>query len=466
MIQYFPKQISERAIVVYLISLATITVVYYNYAMGIGYVALGCLWVIGFFLLLDRSSKEWGSYSEKRFVNSLWWSAFALRLVWVIASYYFYDAVTGQPFEFQARDSMGYHLDAEWLAGERWSVTWDYLFGGLLLADSGYPFYLTVIYKIFGPVVIIPRLINVLLSSWTCILIYRIASRTFGDDIGRIAGLMAVLMPNLIIYCGYHLKETLMIFLEIACLERADAMIRNKRLTLWGVVIPSLLAASLFLFRTALGAAAIFSIASAVLISSAPAMKRSGKRMALVGWGILALVVFGGGAIASEVESLWEGRGDNLTNKRAQQTIRGNQWAQYATSSVMAPMITVLPFATMIDVDEQYGQQAKSGGNYIRNFMGFFVFLAFIESIRRRQWRNFVLIGAFVVSYLGVVALSGFNNSERFLLPGLPGLIMMWAYGLSVLRPKTYKYLLPWCVIVFVMEFAWAFFKLGSRGIL
>lgn len=466
MIPFFPRQISERAIIVYVASLFAVSIFYMNYAMGLGYMALGCMWVIGFFSLAVYCSKKWMIVPEKQFVSNIFWGALALRIVWVIATYYFYSAITGQPFEFQARDSAGYHADAEWLAGEPWSTTWEYLFGSVLYADSGFPLYLTTIYKIFGPVIIIPRIINALLSSWACVLIYRMSSRTFGEEVGRMAGIMTVFMPNLIIYCGYHLKETLMLFLEVACLERADALIRGKKLTFFGVLIPSLLAGSLFLFRTALGAAAVFALASAILLSSAPAMKKTGKRVALIFWGILALMVFAGGSIASEVESLWEGRGENLDNKRLEQTIRGNKWARYATGSVMAPMIMVLPFATMVDVDQQYGQQSKSGGNFIRNFMGFFAILAIYEALRRKQWRDFVLIGAFVVSYLGVVAMSGFNNSERFLLPGLPGLIMMWAYGVSTLRAKTYKLLTPWCFVVFAMEFAWAFFKLGSRGIL
>lgn len=466
MITFFPKQISSRAIAVYLISLTAVSVIYMNYAMGIGYMALGGLWVIGFFSLAVYCTKQWGTVSEKQYINNVFWGALALRIVWVVASYYFYNAVTGQPFEFHARDSEGYHLDAEWAAGEPWSRVMTYLLGGILYADSGYPLFLTAIYKVFGPVIIIPRIINALLSSWTCVLIYRMSSRTFGDEVGRMAGIMMVFMPNLIIYCGYHLKETLMLFLAVACLERADALIRAKKWSFFGVLVPSLLAASLFLFRTAMGAAAIFALVSAILLSSAPNMKRTGKRIALICWAVFALVVFAGGSIASEVESLWEGRGENLENKRMEQTIRGNQWAQYATASVMAPMILVLPFATMVDVDQQYGQQGKSGGNYIRNFMGFFAFLAIYEALRRKQWRDFVLIGAFVFSYLGVVAMSGFNNSERFLLPGLPGLVMMWAYGVSVLRPKTYKLLTPWCFVVFAMEFAWAYFKLGSRGIL
>ena len=462
----FPRQIRDRAIIVYLISLTAVSLFYINYAMGLGYMALGCLWVIGFFSLLVYCSNEWVDVSEKRFKALIFSGALTLRVVWVIASYYFYIEATGHPFEYGAADSWGYHLDAEWLAEEPWSTTWSYLFGRVMFADSGYPFFLTVIYKVFGPEIIIPRLINALLSSWSCVLVYKISSRTFGDDVGRMAGIMMVFMPNLIIYCGYHLKETVMLFLEIAFLERADAMIRSKKFSFLSVLIPSMLAGSLFLFRTALGAAAVFAFASAILISSAPAMKRSGKRIALIGWGVLTLTVFAGGAIASEVESLWEGRGDNLTKRRTQQTIRGNQWAQYATATVMAPMITVLPFATMVDVDEQYGQQAKSGGNFIRNFMGFFTFLAIYEAFRRKQWRNFVLIGAFVAAYLGVVALSGFSNSERFLLPGLPGLIMMWVYGVSTLRKSTFKLLTPWCFVVFAMEFAWAYFKLGSRGII
>ena len=97
--------------------------------------------------------------------------------------------------------------------------------------------------------------------------------------------------------------------------------------------------------------------------------------------------------------------------------------------------------------------------------MGFFAIMAVYEALRRKKWRDFSLIGAFVVAYLGIVSLSGFSNSERFLLPGLPCLIMMWAYGISSLRRQTFKLLTPWCVVVVAMEFAWAFFKLGSRGL-
>ena len=173
----------------------------------------------------------------------------------------------------------------------------------------------------------------------------------------------------------------------------------------------------------------------------------------------------GGGTIVTEMESYWEAKNENLSRKRQQHTVRGNQWAQYATGAVMAPMVFVLPFSTMVDVSQQYSQQERHAGNYIRNFMGFFAILAVYEAFRRKRWRDFTIIGAFAVAYLGIVSLSGFSNSERFLLPGLPCLIMMWAYGVSTLRSKTFKLLTPWCILVILMEFVWAYFKLGSRGL-
>ena len=468
MLTFLPRQISMRAIIVYLLALALVSLAFPAYAMNIGFVLMGCVWVIGFFMATEFSTTNWRNRPGKYYIQHLFIISLALRLTWVVFSYFYYIRLTGAPFEFDAADSVGYHLDAEWLAEQNWTTITDYLFGDRrMISDSGYLVYLTILYKILGGAFIIPaRIIKAFLGSFTCILIYKLASRIFDERVARMAGLMMALMPNLIIYCGFHLKETEMLFLEVACLERIDYLFRSREFRFWNLLIPTLLAGSLFLFRTVLGAAAIFAFATGALLSSAPNLKKNMRRLAIIGWGVLSLVVMSGGTIATEVEGYWEARDDNVTQKRLQQTIRGNQWAKYATGAVMAPMIVVLPFATMVDVDEQYGQQEKSGGNFIRNFMGFFAILAIYEALRQKKWKDFIVIGAFVIAYLGVIATSGYSNSERFLLPALPGLICMWAYGLSELRAKSYRLLTPWCIIVFMMEIAWAYFKLGSRGIL
>ena len=467
MIPFFPKQISQRAIIVYLAAIITISLVYRSFAMSFGYMVLGIASVSIFFLLMPYLSRTWLRRTGSEVTKSIFIIAISLRIVWVIISYFYYTKVTGQPFEFGAADSFGYHDEASWLAECPWSCIWTWYFGegSEGISDVGYPLYLTILYKAFGINIIIPRLIKAIVGAFTCILIYRLSARSFGEEAGRVAGIMCALMPNFIIYCGYHLKETEMLFLEVAFLERMDYLLRARKWNFVNIVVPILLAGALFFFRTALGAAAVFAFATAVLVTNTPTMKRGWKRTAIIGWSLMTIAVVGGGTAATEVEALWEQRDENQVRKRTQQTNRGNQWAKYATGTVMAPMALVLPFSTMVNVDEQYGQQEKHGGNFVRNFMGFFAFLAIYEAFRRKKWRDFALIGALTISYLGVVSNSGFSNSERFLLPALPGLIMMWAYGISTLRAKTFRLLNPWCVVVFIMELGWAYFKLGSRGL-
>lgn len=468
MIPFLPKQVTIRAILVYYIALVLVSVTFFRFAMRIGYFVLGVIFVSGFFLLTEVWSQNWRAMNEKHYIATIFGIAALLRMVWVVASYVYYYEVTGIPFEVATADARAYHIEAEWLAASPWSTAWRYFFGegGSGVSDVGYPLYLTVIYKLFGPIIIIPRIIKTLLSAWMCILVYRLSGRTFGEPVGRMAGIMCALMPNLIIYCGYHLKETEMLFLEVAFLERTDYLLRNYKYNIWTISLPMLLAGSLFFFRTVLGAAAIFAFATAVLVSNTPSMKKGWKRTAIIGWSLLCVAVAGGGTIMTEVEGYWEQKDTNVVNKRLEQTSSGNQWAKYATSSVMAPMIVALPFATMVEADElQVAQETKHGGNYIRNFMAFFAILAMYEAIRQKKWRDYAMIGAFVFSYLGVVALSGFSNSERFLLPGLPCLIMMWAYGVSTLRAESWRLMTPWCAIVVLMEVGWAYFKLGSRGL-
>ncbi len=466
MITYFPNKIANNGLVLYLISLIVVSLAFMNYAMGLMWMVLGLLEVALFFMLSHNLTKQWGVLPVKRFTMNVFWSAFGLRLVWVVFSYYFYMSQTGQPFEWGAADSLNYHDDGTWLAREPWDRVFYFLFVSRSgYSDSGYPLWLTLVYKIFGPNIIAARLVKAGLSAWMCVLLYKLASRSIDDKVGRMVGIFSMLMPNLIIYCGLHLKEAEMLFLIVAFMERTDYAFRTQKIKLWDVVIPSLLAASLFLFRTVLGVVALFSFITALVFSPNLKVKR-GRKVMVAFWVILAIIVLAGGTIMNEVEAQWNERYSNQEQKRLEQTLRGNQWAKYATGTVMAPMVFVLPFSTMVDVGQQ-NQFVMHGGNYVRNFMGVFAIIALANALFvKKNWRDFALIGSFVIGYLGVVSMSGFANAERFLLPGLPCLIIIWAYGISVLSSKSYKFVRIWYFVVPVMEIAWAYFKIGSRGLL
>ena len=466
MITTLPKTIANKGVLLYLISLGVVSVTFFNYAMGIGFMLLGIVGLLGFFLGSNRLLAQWQYISPKRYVNQLFWTAFVIRVIWVFFSYFFYVYYTGKPFEFEAGDSLAYHGEGEWLSHESWKSVIDYLFvhrSGV--SDSGYCLYITLVYKLFGPNIIVTRLLKALLGSWMCVLVYKLTTRCIDEKTARMAGVFTMLMPNLIVYCGLHLKEAEMLFLIVAFLERADYVMRCKKVNVINVAVPVLLAFSMFLFRTVLGAVALFSFVTALLFAPRN-MMRKGRKVLIALWVVVAVIVLAGGTILNEVEATWNNRESNQETKRLQQTIRGNQWAKYATGTVMAPMVFFLPFSTMADTHQE-NQLVLHGGNYVRNFMVVFVLIAFFSALFvKKNWRDFALIGSFLVSYLGVISLSGFAGSERFLLPGLPCLIIFWAYGTSILNARNYRFVKYWYVIIPFIEIGWAYFKIGSRGLL
>lgn len=449
---------------IYFISLAIVSIIFINHMMKFDFLIIGIAWILLFFLLSVRYTRKWADIPEKNYIRKLFFTALTFRIVWVLFSYIYYFIKTGLPFEFGSSDALAYHDAAIWMKEIGWSQTMDYL-STKSIADSGYPIYLTILYTIFGDSVLIVRILKAVLGAWSCVLLYKLASRNVGEEAGRMAGIFCCLMPNLIMYCGLHLKEIEMIFLTIAALERADNLLRTK-VTFWKVLLVAVLVISLFTFRTVLGVTVIFAIGTSLVFSSSTMMS-SWNRVVLITWAIIAIMVMAGGTIANEAQSLWEHRSENQTAKRDWQVRKGVEWAKYATGTVMAPMMFVLPFPTMVDVDEQYNQQLIHAGNFVKNFMGIFVIIAVFDAIlRRKNWRDLSLLGSFVISYLGVICMSGFANSERFLLPGLPFLLIMAAYGISILDKSYFKWVKLWYWVVPVMVIGWAVFKLGSRGIL
>ena len=466
MLSFFPDKIAQRAVYTYVGTLLVVSALFISHAMSLTFIAIGLMWVCGFFLLSAYSSRKWRDIPQRLFVKRLFVTAICLRVAWAVFSFFFYIWQTGIPFEFSAGDSLWYYDESVANAHAHIADVWRYLFVDTdAISDSGYVFYLSFLAKLTGNSILLPRLVNSLFSAASCLLVYFLAKRNIGEAGGRIAAIFTCFMPNLIYYCGLHLKETFMLFLIVAFLERTDYMLKTKKYTLWTITLPLLLAASLFTFRTVLGASALFAMVTAVFFSSTRVMGRT-KRMMLIGWSLLAVVTLAGGTIRNEIESTWDDRMSNQDAKRSSQTAKGNQWAKYATGTVMAPMMFVMPFPTMVDVDEQYNQQMISGGNYVRNFLGGFVLIAlFVAVFVKKNWRDLSLIGAFAIAYLGIVSTSGFANSERFLLPALPVLLIFSAYGITQLNAKTYRFMKIWYWIVPLMALGWAFFKLGSRGL-
>ena len=79
----------------------------------------------------------------------------------------------------------------------------------------GYPFFLSIIYLVFGHSYFIVRIFQAILSALTCVILYYTAKEIFDEKIAKVSAWLLLFYPVLIVYTGLILSETLFTFLFI-----------------------------------------------------------------------------------------------------------------------------------------------------------------------------------------------------------------------------------------------------------
>jgi 4-amino-4-deoxy-L-arabinose transferase-like glycosyltransferase len=419
--------------------------------------------VLGFFYFLHVLSKSWRPLSEKVFRHKVFVTSLVIRLVWVVFSFFFFQYHTGQPFTFGAADSIIYHNAANSVLYHGYDNLRSGLWG-MSSSDWGFPFYLSLIYALFGDYVIIPRIINAFLSAFTAILIYNIGKRNFGESAGRLAAIMAMLLPNFIYYTGIHLKETVMVFLIVALLERADSLIQKRQITAPNIFLIFLLIASLFFFRTVLGFSAVFALFSGLLLSRNLGVSWLNKAF-ISFWFVVIFWFFMSAHIEREFNYYYKSSSQQEANMKFRSIkAQGNRLATYGSSFVFLPFMFVAPFPTFVNIETQQQQMMLSGAYFIRNIYAFFVILALILVYKRKLLRKHILLLSFLIAYLFILAKSSFAISERFHMPVVPFLLILAAFGITQINPKHTKYYRPYLILIIIIILAWNWFKLAGRG--
>lgn len=471
---YFPSNYAFQAVIAYISALFIIAIRFSAYVMLWYWWLFGIVGVLGFFYGANKLTKLWGGYTERLFKKQLFWTALVIRVIMVLFLYWFFTQLSDKPpFMFHAADAYEYGEEAKWMAQTirdgHFSTYLRYKFVATNgISDAGYPMYLGFIYLLTRDSILLARIIKAIWSALTCVLIYKLGSRNFGESVGRMAAIFVMLEPHFIIYSGLHLKETEMIFLLVFFLERADNLIRSREFRVGTITPVFLLAASLFFFRTVLGLAGIFAFIMALLLSSQK-VANLGRRWIVLILFVLCAGYFVGGRVLSEVESAWEGRHTNQ-DSRYGEIKKSQSLAKYASKAVFAPMIFTIPFPTMVETPGQENHRMHHAGNVVKNIMSLFCLLALILLIFDKSpttgWRNNVLIGAFVIAYLIVIVQSAFAHADRFHLPAYIIELLFAAYGVSQIPKLKYKKLYTyWCVLMFVAWVAWAWIKLSGRGL-
>ena len=474
---FMPKKISNLSMITYLLAIIGCSVLYSAHILSFKWWVFGIVSVLGFFVFSNRQNKLWLNISQKRFTKNIFWIGFVLRVIWVLISYWLYYEWTGKPFGIDAGDEIFYddvgHFGASLLREGNWKI-YDPLIeysGTIAFSDMGYPIYLSIIYWVFGDSILIARIIKAALSAWTSVLIYKTTSRNFGESTGRMAGIFCMLMPNLIYYCSFQLKEVEMVFLAMLFVERADWLLRQPKLKFMPTMAVMLIPFALFMIRTALAATLVIAFFCALLLTEGR-VSGIGKRIVLsvAAVGFVILMLLTSTSIGDDVRQMWATRGSTQQSNMEWRTTRdnGNMYAKYAGAAVFAPMIFTIPFPTMTETPYQENQKLIHGGNFVKNIMSYFTIMALVILLFSGAWRKHILPLAVLCGYLVVLIFSNFAQSERFHLPILPLTLMFAALGISLIKdnPWVKRYFNYWCVLMFIAAIAWNWFKLAGRGMI
>ncbi len=460
------RYISIYGVGVYLLALLVISVVFRDHAMELEWVLWGIGEVLFFFVFTTIFYPRWKNDEPKVFWQKVFWIALAIRLLYVVFSYYYFYNRIGGPFEGPG-DEIGYYtrsaLLSKYIRKGDFRFVIDFLKGySLGFSDHGYLIWLTFIHTIFGRKVWVARIFKALMSAYLCIVVHKLSSRTFGERTGRLAAVMCVFMPLFIQLTGSHTKEMEMIFLSIFALERMDYLIRSKKYTLWNILFPILLIGMSFGFRTVIGMCLIFAFLVFVILSPNHLVNRKGKIIAL-STTLVVFLVFLFTVIGSEMKIVYMlnfSGTDYLARKYAS---LGLKYSELSKSKYLFPGAFVLPLSPMVDVAPDHNKMFH-GTMFIKNFLAFFAMLSIVIAIRQKKCRDFSLIGAYELSYLAIVVFTFTSNSERYHQPAVPLILVMAAYAMTHLRRKDLTLFYIYCGLLFVALFAWNWIKLAARG--
>ena len=462
------RHISIIGIGVYLLALITISLVFNDYALQLKWVLWGMGEVLFFFVLTTLFYPRWKNDDPKRFQRKVFWTAFGIRALYAFLICYYYYYQTGKAFEYNVADGIWYHRTGVHLSRAVRQGYIRYVFQYLRaytmgFSDQGYTLWLTLIYTIFGPNLLTPRLFKALMSAYLCIVVYKLGTRTFGERTGRLAAVMCAFMPILVQICGLHTKEMEMIFLSLFALERMDYLIRSKKYTAWNIAFPILLTGLTFGFRTIVGMCLIFAFLVFIMLSSNELVGKKGKIISVSAI-VLVFFVFLLTGIGKEMRIIYRLRFVDLNVQTEKYEALGFKHAELAHSKYLAPGAFVLPLAPMVEESPEHNKMIH-GSTYVKNFLAFFAMLAIVVAFRQKKWRDFSLIGAYELSYLAIIMLSFAANMERYHQPAIPLLVLMAAYAMTHLRRKDLILFYVYCGLVYLALFVWNWLKLSARGL-
>jgi len=432
---------------------------------GIGVIVL-------FFMGLSHYTKRWQDIPAKSFIKSLLITSFFIKIVFFICTMLLINIVDPKSYPFEiggGQDSVYYHKAGSDIADnlfqtdlqrnlKRWYKE---------KADYGYPTYVGFIYYLFGKETLIVRLVSILFSSFTVLMIYLLARNIYNEAIGRFAGIIAMVIPVMLWFDTMGVKESLMTFIIVLCLYIESEIIQSRKIHIFKILL--LLTSIFILFYFRLFLVGLLSLVTAIFFLLNLSNRKISRATVLVAFLVIVIALY---SIFIETNAFDEFK---VLMVKSQTQMEDDLIASSVSRGVSFQKSLVIPFIFLGAIitpfpslfyfnPDQLTMVSHFFNELVRNCLYFFAFLGIWISYKK-YFKKSSLIILYTFGYILVLAVANKSFQDRFQFPAFPGMLILISLGF-VEGKKYFKY---WTLYLFVIGaaiIAWNLFKLSIRGLL
>lgn len=468
----WPKKFTEIALTFSFVVLFIHFALFPNYVLPWALLLFGAIVIIIFYNAMTFFTIRWRVMPAKSFIKSLFITSFFIKIFFLICTLLLIIIVDPKSFPFEiggGEDSVYYHKAGSMVADNLFKTDLEkpLKYWYKEKADFGYPTYVGFVYFIFGKYTILLRLISILFSSFTVVMIYKLARNIYNEAIGRFAGIMAMLIPVMLWFDTMAVKESIMVFLIILCLHTQSAIIQSRKINIFRIFI--LIASIFLLFYFRLFLMGLLSVVTVVFFMLNLSNRKIPRATVLVAFLIIIIAFY---AIIVETNAFDEFKVLMVQSQtQLEDELAGAAVGRGVTyqKSLVVPFLLVgsivTPFPSLLFFNsEQLTMVSHFFNELIRNCLYFFGFLGIWISYKK-YFKKSSLIVLFTLGYIFVLTVAGKSFQDRFQFPAFPGMLILIAVGFV----EGKKYFRNWTLYLFFVGAAiimWNLFKLSIRGLL
>ena len=427
------------------------------------------LLILFFYRTFSNNSRRWSNLSSGQFISRVFILSIVVRFLSILVVLILQKYAFKGYEVFIHPDSWNYNIGAEQYAKEL-SIGISNAFASLndlAFDDKGYPIVLGTIYSIFGAIPFVGKMLNMILGSFSVILIYKLTRIIYNENIARTAAIITAIFPYFLFYNAVILKEIIMIYFLLLAVYYFYRCIYVKG-SFTNYLIMALAIISLMFFRLVLGALIIAVFASYLFLFLGSKGRLSIKILTTSVFLISAvfLLTMMIPEIVDKTKSYYEQRTSQIEGEvsdlgKNEQIQKSYEKAELAPMMIAAALFA--PYPSFAKVAGKEFNNINFAGALIKLNLMFFYYYGLYWTFMNLRQRGYVIY-AFAIGYISVIAIAGSILQHRFQLPANPFQIMIASAGIHNMTPRFFKLWKPYLVFCFLITLAYNLFKLNIRG--